>query len=75
MSGASLVDTSRRRYIGAAPCGVHSHFLTVSRDSLVNLEIPLTVLPSRMRMPPTLPINAIVITSFSGATKVGRVGC
>ena len=70
-----LVDTSHRRYFGVAPCGVCSYFLIVLRDRLVSLEISLIDLPSRIRMPRILPINAMVITSVSPATKVGRVGC
>ena len=47
MNGASLVDTSCRRYFGAAPCGVCNHFLIVLRDRLVRRRISLIVSPSR----------------------------
>ena len=62
-NSASLVDTSRRRYFGAALCGVLSHFLIVLRDRLVSLEISLIDFPSPILMPRILPIKAMVITS------------
>ena len=74
MNGASLVAASLRRYFGANPCGVFSHFLIVLRDRLVSLEISLIDLPSRKRMPRILPINAMVITSCLPASQRGKVG-
>ena len=67
MKGASLVDTSRRRYCGDARCGVCSHCLIVLRDRPGSLEISLIEFPSRIRMPRILPIKAMVITSVSPA--------